>query len=132
MSVTSSFSVDRPCLNADRSPNQDEEYDGDTHPRNVHLALDYGDHIGGHQPLGTWVHPCRLKLRVCRSQDDLTARRTTKLLLARLREPGEGFTQLWHSFEISECAWPHLAPEILGAYAYGTDGKAVTFQYNPS
>ena len=67
--VTSSFSVDRPCLNADRSPNQDEEYDGDTLPRNVHFALDGGDHIGGHQPLGTWVHPCRLKLRVCRSQD---------------------------------------------------------------
>ena len=37
--VTSSFSVDRPCLNADRSPNQDEEYDGDTLPRNVHFAL---------------------------------------------------------------------------------------------
>ena len=69
MSATSSFSVDRPCLNADRSPNQDEEYDGDTLPRNDHFALDGGDHIGGHQPLGAWVHPCRLKLRVCRSQD---------------------------------------------------------------
>ena len=69
MSATSSFSVDRPCLNADRSPNQDEEYNGDTLPRNDHFALDGGDHIGGHQPLGTWGHPCRLKLRVCRSQD---------------------------------------------------------------
>ena len=55
-------------------------------------------------------------LRIRRT-DDLTARRTTKLLQARLRRLGEGFTQPWHSFEISEWAWAYLAPEILGAYA---------------
>ena len=70
-------------------------------------------------------------LRIRRT-DDLTARRTTKLLLARLREPGEGFTQPWHSVDFQSGLGPTWHLRFLEPMPYGTDGKAVTFSWNPS